>query len=603
MTMEIRGLLVHDDPKDIPIIRDSMDLDFEEIGVKATWTISPEATSARKTIRDSPPFDFAIVDYGLGPGQQNGIAVVEAIRTRSTHTYVLVITTRGNEFPGFRAEALKAGANDAVIRSALNMGRPGDMAFRDLANEIRKHLARKRDFDGLKVVFNDDDLGLESTLHSIGSPSPPGADSVAVGKDIVRSLAIDCLAPDYRPKATALVVGYLASGRSGAHVCRVDHIEERSTTSHVLKIGLDRRALEFELDANKQALHLLGAGDLVAFSGQIRTHPESGYSAVAARLATEAVTLADWLSGAEDREAEDVADILFGTQLTKLFAPGQVRPRAISEWLAGTPVLRLRVRNTLALYREILAEAEAEAEADAATWAAVLTDFVDHGVLPGGRKPDGETIFIEAFGDLHSTNVLVYPRPHSRPVLVDASMYGPNHWAVDAARLVVDLALSVRRAGPASLLWSDVTAVSAYLDGLCGPARSARSAAVAEPVDAFIGKVVDKLPLYVHAEALNMTTEQWHWQWHAALAKELIRQGSRAGMSGPRAVAALIAAVHQLRFAADALARIDYTGRDGEAEAPACVVGRPAQEPSANAPRHVPAPRAGREPRTSEPRS
>ncbi|MEU1836803.1 response regulator transcription factor [Micromonospora chersina] len=604
MTLEIRGLLVDDESPNTPILRDSMDLEFEEIGMKVGWTVLPDATSARKAIRDSPPFDFAIVDYGLGEGQQSGIAVVEAIRARGGNTYVLVITGLGNKYPNFRDEALRAGADDAVIRYVLNMGRQGGLTFRALGNTIRLHLARKRDFDGLKVTFTDGDLALESTLHTIGSPNPPGVDSVAIGKSVVRSLAIDCLAPNYRPDATTLAVSYLASGRSGAHVCRVDHREGRSVTSYVLKIGLDRRALEFELNANERALHLLGAGDLVGFSGQIRTHQDSGYHAVAARLATGAVTLAEWLSGSAGRQAESVADILFGAQLTKLFDPGQRETRSFGEWLVATPVLRLRVRETLNLYEEILAAAweKEEQASDEAECREILSAFVDHGALPGDRKPDGKTVFIEAFGDLHSTNVLVYPSPDSRPVLVDASMYGLNHWAVDAARLVVDLVLSVRRAGTAPLQWSDTAEVSAYLDGLCAPARSVRPAVSADSVDAFIGQVVDKLPSYVRAEALQMTTEQWHWQWHAALAKELIRQGTRAGLPAPRAVAALIAAVRHLTFAADAFDRIDYTGHAREVRPPACVTDRLDRQARPSNPA-IPAQRtdADREPSSREP--
>ncbi|MER7460666.1 response regulator [Micromonospora sp. NPDC126480] len=602
--MEIRGLIVENKHRQGAIIRDHMDLEFEEIGLTVTWAIELDAISARKAVRDRSPFDFAIVDYGLGEGQQSGIAVVEELRARSAQTYILVITGRGNEFPNFRDEALKAGADEAVIRFILNVGRPGGMTFRDLANQIRLHLARQRDFEGLRVVFPDDDLNLESTLHTIGSPNPPGTDSVAIGKQIVRTLAIECLAPTYRPDATTLTVGYLAPGRSGAHVCRIDHQEGRSTSSHVLKIGLDRRALEFEVAANKRALHVLGAGDLVGFSGQIRSHSDYGYHAVTAPLAMEAVTLAEWLSEATIDEAETVAEILFGAQLTKLFAPGQREARPLVEWLTGTPVLRLRLRNTLTLYEEILAGEEATAgPSGGAGWADALTDFVDKGVLANGRRPDGTTTFIDAFGDLHCTNVLVYPSPHRRPVLVDASMYGPNHWAVDAARLVVDLVLSVRRAGPASLHWSNVAEVSSYLDGLCGPARAARPEAAPEAVDAFIGQIVDELPTYVHAEALQMTTEQWHWQWHAALAKELVRQGTRAGLPGPRAVAAIVAAARQLAFAADAYAMISYS-TDSAATPAACVATRADQPAEPPEPPAIPTPRGkGRRPRSARPNS
>jgi hypothetical protein len=46
----------------------------------------------------------------------------------------------------------------------------------------------------------------------------------------------------------------------------------------------------------------------------------------------------------------------------------------------------------------------------------------------------------------------------------------------------------------------------------------------------------------------------WHWQWHVALAREFLRQGSRPGLLPTRAVLALTAAARHLQQAAEALA-------------------------------------------------
>jgi hypothetical protein len=160
--------------------------------------------------------------------------------------------------------------------------------------------------------------------------------------------------------------------------------------------------------------------------------------------------------------------------------------------------------------------------------------------------------YVHGFGDLHATNILVRTAGRPGPVLIDASAYGPQHWAGDAARLLVDLVLQARRTGVDAMLWTSVAADAPYAGGLCGCA-GAGAGDPANPVDALVGQVIARRDTYLHLADLRLREAAWHWQWHVALAREFLRQGSRPGLMPPTAVLALAAAAGQLERAAAAL--------------------------------------------------
>jgi hypothetical protein len=278
----------------------------------------------------------------------------------------------------------------------------------------------------------------------------------------------------------------------------------------------------------------------------------SGYSAYAARLAGNSVTLASWLTSATPPTSADtdaVARVLFGEHLTPLFEENLQSTRRVQDWLKLSPVHRLRLHIALETYAEIWRDPDGADREDAPAMAQQLRTFADTGAL-SVADPDGpevKTVFVAGFGDLHSTNVLVQQSTFPRPMLVDASLYGTHHWTADAARLLVDLTLRVRQAGARSLLWSHVAEGVTYANRLCPLSKDLVPGD--RPVEALIYHTLVRLPEFLCVDKLDMTRAAWHWQWHAAMAREFVRQGARSDLTPTHAVLALTTAAHHLQTA------------------------------------------------------
>ncbi len=560
MTTTTRGLVVDDNPALAKRLVDILDLGFKALKWSVKWRSSETALGAIQLVQESPPFDFAIIDFELESGE-NGLSVVREIRAAKPSTcYILVITGETRRHPNFIELSKDAGADHAIIREQITLrssareGPDGWDAY-SLARRIRKHrIVLKQAADGFAIDFAED-TGVQSMLHSLGDPPGEYHDAITRGQHIASSLILECLERD-DDAGTTLRVEHLAPGRSGAHVCKVlrkqaGHPDE----SFVVKIGLDHAALKAEWKANQNAAYTLSPQVLVRLTGDLKTHSSSGYAALSAGLARDASTLRSWLCDpmTKTQQARGVAEELFGGHLVSLFQQNLRQRRDVTGWLEVSPVLRLRVHDALVTHAEVWRHEQGAHRRDAGELAALLRAFVDSGALPGtdARVLGREVVHIHAFGDLHSSNVMVQTVGQPRPVLVDASQYGVHHWATDATRLLVDLVLRVRRAGVESMLWSGVAGDCAYAEGLCH--CSDPGGEPQEPVDAFIAQVVDERHRYLSLDDLEPREANWHWQWHVALAREFLRQGSRPGTLPTRAVVALTAAARHLTRAAEAL--------------------------------------------------
>jgi hypothetical protein len=192
-------------------------------------------------------------------------------------------------------------------------------------------------------------------------------------------------------------------------------------------------------------------------------------------------------------------------------------------------------------------------------------------IINGTNRPDrlkGKTVYVDGFGDLHSTNVLVQQGTYARRVLVDASLYGKHHWTADATRLLVDLMLRVRYAGADAMLWARLGDAAAYAARLCPLANELSPDG--SPVDALLFRALVQLPEYLQVENLGLPKQDWHWQWHVGLAREFVRQGSRPDLMPTHAVLAFMSAAHHLKVAAWLVDRIDFGVQDAALVELAC---------------------------------
>ncbi|GAA2851582.1 hypothetical protein Acy02nite_35170 [Actinoplanes cyaneus] len=560
MTTEPRGLIVDNELENIEYVQRVMDFGFSVLGDwRVRWSTAVDPIQAINLMRDED-FDFALIDFELDKGD-TGLSVVKELRHRRDDCFILVLTGKSDSYPDFLDDSKHAGADHAIIRTnqltvtPSAKGGEGKWDATSVARRIRRRMRVSGHADGFKIVFAEE-AGVQSMLHSLGEPPGEHVNARKRGELIARTLVIECLERE-DDRDTTLTVHHLAAGRSGAHVCKVVRVApDQGEESFFLKIGLGQAGLAAEKAANETAARVLGSTVLIRLDPELRTDESSGYSAIAAELVNDAVPLNEWLRqpGATADQAVELADDLHGHQLIGLLQPSLRRKVPTGDWLTVSPVLRLRVQDSLAAYTEVWKSEHGAGQADAETKAAALLAFVHDGTLPGtDRDRPGDTVpHARGFGDLHSGNILVQSLSRPRPLLVDASHFGVHHWATDVTRLLVDLVLHVRRPGVESMLWTEVTADAAFASGLCHCTTSPATTDV-NPVDAYLNHVVSQRKRYLRLDQLEPREKDWHWQWHVALAREFLRLGSRPGLLPTRAVVAMIAAASHLDHAAEVL--------------------------------------------------
>ncbi|GAA0382903.1 hypothetical protein GCM10009541_26890 [Micromonospora gifhornensis] len=561
MRTRARGLVVDNEAAVILQVQDILDYGFSQLG---EWEVEyKEASTPTDAVRlaREVDFDFAVLDYDLN--DETCLPVVRELRKhRKDNCYILVVTGESKKNPNFLKRSVEAGADDAIIRdNQLTMypafeGDRNGWDGENLARRIRERMRVQDREDGFRIVFAPE-AGVQSMLHSLGDPPGEYRDAMKRGDLIARTLIVKCLGTD-DDAGTSLTVRHLAPGRSGAHVCKVVRVQQgQPKESFVLKIGLDRASLLAEKEANRRAGRALRSQVLVRLDRELRSHEQSGYSAIAAELARDAVTLKDWLHHRDTttEQATKLARELHRGHLRELLQPALHESRPVSQWLTMSPVLRGRVLDALDTYAQVWHDDRGAGQADAEPMAAVLRDFVGTGALPGvaPKRLGKEVLHAGGFGDLHSGNILVQSVGEPHPLLIDASQYGVHHWATDTTRLLVDLVLQVRRPGIESMLWTGVAAEAGFAIGLCDCTGSLKPDP-GSPTDAYIVELVTERVTYLCLDDLAPRRVDWHWQWHVALAREFLRQGSRPGLLPTRAVLALTAAARHLQQAAEALA-------------------------------------------------
>ncbi len=552
----LRGLLVDNEPGNNQVIEESLDLAFGVFGWKVEWSPHVSAASARRCVRESEPFDFAIIDLYLAASEPNGLSIVPDVHDKQPDTFVLVVTAFPELDYNFRDRARKSGAVAAIVRNDL-LAESTDWSFPALASKIREHLVSRGLITLGHFSYDQEDSQIVSMLERLGGQEGSEDQRARRGGRILHNLAMRCLQRS-RIDEGDFRLSYLTPGRSGAQVCRVDlSMVGEPTESFVLKFGLDRDALECEYRKNVEASRILTPQALVTATG-VRLDA-SGYSAIAARVAEDADTLARWLQSAERAAARDVADILFGEHLRSLFRP-ELRSRCIlREWIQPSVQECGRTRLTLDAYREAIGHREAGNFVQAERLLSELVMYIEERRLPvkHPERLENEAIFVKSFGDLHSSNVLVQTGVHARPVLIDASLFGAGHWATDSSRLLVDLTLRVRDRGVPAMLWGGVKSSARASRALC-PYYPGQYPDSHTAVDAFVLRIIDKLPLFLYLEELQLVKDQWHWQWHVALAREFLRQSTLRDMTPPRAVLALVSAATHLRYGIELLDGLKY---------------------------------------------
>jgi hypothetical protein len=570
----LRGLLVDDDPKNSATIKRSLSPQFKGLGVDVAWEVTDDPIEASEIIGRSAPFDFAIVDLfyfegpreGLGTGRSldekqfpDGFNVIKELHRKDSRTYSLLVTSRSDLRPAFREEAMQY-CQHAIDRNELRDSPV--WGFPSLVRAIYDHVFFAGLVEGKKVDL-DPDAHVLAMVEDIGHSVTPVSQSYGnegilreAGARIIRNLVVRCLGTEFREEIT-VKIKYLPSGRSGSRVCRAEVIQPGDPTQdYILKFGFDKNALERELKANKDAQKLLSEQGIVSLKGKVETDI-SGYHAVIMRIAQASVPLDEWLlERASKSAAWEISTVLFGQLLRPLFEQ-QDRPLVDTRtWLMPSSSDIARARATLARFEPVLMDPRTGSTRSTTLEFRMLLAFLEdpNFLLTYAPSLPEQLHLVRSFGDLHCRNVLVQGDPLPRPVLIDASLYGFRHWASDSTRLIVDLFLRVRRPVVESMLWNDLEDSIHAGEQLCRH-RYGDAHRDDTPVGMFIARTVLGAQEFTNAHSLGILADDWHWQWHAALAKEFLRQASHADLTPPRAALALLLAARHLRWSMALLRR------------------------------------------------
>jgi hypothetical protein len=467
LVRSLRGLIVDNKDDNIEPIQQGLTLALKNLGWLVDWTTRTGSIAAQNVVNDSPdPFDFAIVDLFLYRDEfDDGLEVLKDIAGKNSGTYRLLVTSYSGKAPGFREDAARY-CTHAIDRTAL--GQAPRWRFERLAQDIIQHLSEVGLLDIAHTSYEShprvisllDDIGRAS-----GAPRFQQDDDIdhtterrEAGLLIIRNLALRCIGEIY-PTDVTLRIAYAPVGKSGAKVCRIEVIKrDDPRQAFILKLSFDKRMLEREYSANREACKALSPPDLIPLMGDVQSDT-SGYHGIAARVASGTITLRDWLSQpGSNQAATDVANVLLGELLAPFFAPDGRKWVGSEKWLSPSSWDVDRASATINQYSAAIEDSRAVGRRSARHCLRPLQDFLRTGryPLPEGVNLPSKVCYVRTWGDLHAGNILVPTGQLPRPLLIDATLYARGHWARDSARLITDLFLRDRKPGVDGMVWDSL---------------------------------------------------------------------------------------------------------------------------------------------------
>ena len=468
-----------------------------------------------------------------------GLTIVQAARHRvrapsggERATLVVALRQASETHPDLKQEALDAGA-DLVLEWSDLQPRSEFGGLKQLAKWIHDELTRNGLIMALPQLTRDDEPGILTALSDIGEANV--------------SLLISDLAATVGDVDMA-ALKYVTPGASGAHVLRAElTLSDGTARTWLLKFAKDADVVRTELHnsqkvAGAYALHLIV--EYLPY-GPI-SHGD--WHAIAMVFASEATTLREWLC--DPGAADHVADVLAGLFLERGLADlyqnrrdGQPVPAI--EGLRLPSYRRLRVRSTVAELEALLGQVRAVELDDVPAILRTIETFVRSGQIADVVVDDryGTLETVPQHGDLHGGNVLVLQGQHPRPCVIDLAAYGWQHWALDVARLVVDIVMHCLDPSPESHFWDRWSFWRAVL------LRTSSFELAVDDEENAATLVALQWVGAQRSELLPLMTGERRWEWHVALAEQLLRSACRHQLPTPKRVLGLVGAYDQLQLA------------------------------------------------------
>jgi hypothetical protein len=476
-----------------------------------------------------------------------GLEVVAKARMVSNGTVVVAITQGSLLRPELERLAEQRGADIVLKRGDLlvdsHYGGP-----EKLVQEIYDRLCERELVDAGPVV----DLKDEPDIEAIQDDT---------GKATLRLLLADLLRGlDSEPERA--VLSHVAPGRSGAHVIHADvRLSGGERRSYFVKLSKDRKPLERELASVNAASGPWRPGLVVPLVGynEKPAGPRNEWWAIAYVFADAAIPLRKWLCMPDSAPyvSHVMEQLFFNHGLADGYKQSLTDPdqdRKPMDWLVLPPYRRARLRQAVEKYASALADPRVRGAPDVPALVEVLERFsrtasfggLSRAELPGGLR------LVEGHGDLHGGNIMVIAGRMSAPAIIDLASFGWHHWAVDIARLIVDMMLECVDYGVESMHWDRFGRwrdLARSIGELTAPPDH-----LGEPNLAVLAGITWLVEN--SADILRPLVDPSHqWEWHVALAEQLVRRACSDNRSDPKRACALVAAYDQLVRAGDTVPR------------------------------------------------
>jgi CheY-like chemotaxis protein len=537
-------LFVDDKEKNF-LIKRRLESAFEKLGCTVALSYEKDPDAAYALLSAVPRrFDVLIADLlfrAVGDTgdseieEPRGVVLIREVRAAHPATVIIAVTTQLTMLhPDLVQRAEEAGADRVLLRGNL-MSETRYGGTDQLAREIFTFAVGHGLIDAGPVLDPTDDPGVETVIED-------------VGKARLRLLLSELSpVPGVEPQSVSLK--YVAPGASGASVLRAEAtMPDGSPRTLLVKLGRDPDALAREV-VNSRSIQGLYAHNLVVRYLDRGVVTRSGWSAIATEFGHDAVTLRRWLS---DPASAPRVPSLFGRLFLNrglangyraLAGPASAEPPMSK--LTLPPFRRMQARAAVEGLARLLDHPQGVRIADGAAMLKVIREYSRDGRIDGvptSDTPQSGLVMVNAHGDLHGGNVLVYDDESPHPLIIDLASYEPHHWAYDLARLVADIVLRALDS-PAELYfwrrfdeWRRIARSAGNLDAdiVDEPTNAAAVAALN-----WIGQ---------HREVLLAglrTSERW-WEWHVALAEQLLRGTYQPHLPAPKRLLGLVAAYDQL---------------------------------------------------------
>ena len=547
----IRALVVDDDPRLAESMKNRLG---REIGWDVDWETATDVDEGQRLLASSAmPFDLVVADL-MFPREDvpdlddpRGFDLIKDASQRSAHTFILAVSTGRDYLPDLMENARRLGAHHVVRRSEFSTASTVHSPAA-IAAKIQAHLLDNGTVSTGEVAADPLDPGIQGLLHQVGEAT------------IARLYSKILEAGGHQTDRIEL--RFLTPGASGASICTVTaQVDGVGRMSHILKLSQAEDLLTREAERGRRAAEVLPPPLLVQHRPPHAVGPVNGWYALAGPLIERATTLRGWLAGERTPEmVSHVLEALFADGLAHVYAEGRPTPMHLLESFGFTPYRQRCILQVLEELREALERDDGGGLAgETGRIVRVLTTFITESRLPGITQDEipRETYVCYAHGDLHGANVLVSTGHHPWPQLIDPSHFGVAHWATDPALLAVDLLMRSVDAGTESMLFTGFstwrTLASRFAAG-----QQELTAVTTTPGTSSALAALSWIAANLNRVAPVMRPgngeSRYRWEWHMALARNLLRCTYHTDIPHAKRALAFVAAYDQLIAAVEAIA-------------------------------------------------